>query len=244
MPTTLGKPDCETCDGDGWVSVDDDGVRRLRHCDCVRQGRQTYADGVPLEFRDARLASYRRLPGNTAAVKAAEAFLAADRGDLLLIGPVGSGKTRLACTVLNEAHVGGRRGLFLRVPKLLLELQLLFGGRSAEERHEERAFCERLFSVPLLVLDDLGVEKASDYSSRTLYTVYEERSDRGLRTIWTSNLGLAPPPTQRGRTDRPPTLGEFLGDDRLPSRLAGRAAIAYLQCADQRLPFGRGRDAD
>jgi hypothetical protein len=89
------------------------------------------------------------------------------------------------------------------------------------------------------VLDDLGVEKASDYSGRTLSTIYEERSDRGLRTIWTTNLGLAPDPKDRSKPSRPPTLSEFFNDDRLTSRLAGRATVAYFTTRDQRLPLNR-----
>lgn len=256
MPTDVIERTCpiEQCDGTGWRYVTG-GTGSIQtqegmpvrgsvvRCDC-RLKRQPYADGVPLEFRDATLANYRVMAGNKAAVTVARLFLAGS-GDLFLVGPVGAGKSRLACAVLNEHYATARSGLFLRVPKLLLDLQLMFGDRkSDDQRAEERAYCERLFSTSLLVLDDLGVEKASDYSNRTLYTVYEERSDRGLRTIWTSNLGLARDPRfKAGDPRRPPTLGEFLGDDRLPSRIAGRAEIAYIQCTDQRLPF-RGRDGE
>lgn len=227
---------CQLCEGTKWKSVGHGVVR----CDCVEATRIKFADGVPLEFRDAAFGNYRQQVGNRAALKVAKAFLEG-AGDLLFIGPVGCGKTRLACTVLNEHHRTTRGGFFVRVPKLLLDLQLMFGAnKSPEDRAEERAFCERLYSASLLVLDDLGVEKASDYTNRTLYTIYEERCDRGLRTIWTSNLGLAPDPGQRANPNRPPTLSEQLGDDRLTSRLGGRATVAFFSTRDQRLPFRAG----
>lgn len=231
---------CEQCEGTGWKSVTGGVIR----CECVRAARVKFADGVPLEFRDASFDTYRVQVGTKSAVAAAKAFLAG-AGDLLLIGPVGCGKTRLACTILNEHHRQAKGGFFVRVPKLMLDLQLSFGPmKSLEDRAEERRYLERLFTTPLLVMDDLGVEKGSEYTVRTLYTVYEERCDRGLRTIWTSNLSLAPDPKERQSATRPPTLGEFLGDDRLPSRMAGRGVVAYLNAADQRLPFTRrgGRD--
>jgi DNA replication protein DnaC len=232
---------CPLCEGTGWVEEcrclsvgpDSKAPRRMTRCVCWLRKHATYAQGVPAEFREARLENYRPMPGNRSALRAAKACLEGNR-DLYLVGPTGSGKTRLACSVLNEF---ARDGRFIRVPKLLLDLQLLMtDGKSADDRLHERRYCEQLFSVKLLVLDDVGVEKPSQYTNRTLYTLYEERGDRGVRTIWTSNLGLARDP--RFAPDDPrqsETLGEFLGDDRLPSRIAGRAEIAFLKCPDQRL---------
>lgn len=236
-PTT--EPTCRQCDDTGWVEQHPGQIpRRMQRCACfVQKHTRTYADGVPREFRDARLENYRAMPGNRAALRAARACLDGE-DDLFLVGPIGSGKTRLACSVLNEHFLRTGSGLFIRTPKLLLDLQLLIvgDGKTVENRARDRDYCERLFSVSMLVLDDIGVEKPSQFTNRTLYTVYEERGDRGLRTIWTSNLGLARDP--RFAPDDPrqtSTLGEFLGDDRLPSRIAGRAEIAFLDCPDQRL---------
>jgi DNA replication protein DnaC len=230
---------CPRCDGTKWTPAPD-GQRGVVRCPCVAATRAKFADGVPLEFRDATFNTYREEAGNKAALAVATKFLDGT-GDLYLHGPVGCGKTRLACTILNEAQrQQASSALFVRVPKLLLDLQLLFGPTHTND-DDERQFYAHLFSVPFLALDDLGVEKGSEYTTRTLYTIYEERSDRGHRTIWTSNLGLAP---EGQRPDRPPTLGEFLGDDRLPSRIAGRGPVVFLNVGDQRLPFRRGRRRD
>lgn len=220
-------PVCELCDGTGFVVADPDApVRRMKHCTCVRARQGKAAEGVPFEFREARLANYRAMPGNRSAIAAAKAFLAGHCLDLFLMGGVGCGKTRLACSVLNDRFAETRDALFVRTPKLLLDLQLM--GRDDTERGEERRYLERLCSVGVLVLDDLGVEKPSHWTNTRLYTVYEERGDRGLRTIWTSNLALG-------------DLGEFLGDDRLPSRIAlrvgGADPVGYgaIECPDQRV---------
>jgi DNA replication protein DnaC len=105
-------------------------------------------------------------------------------------------------------------------------LHQLQPGRDVEEIADlER----RLFTVDLLVLDDVGAERdqASDYTRRTLLMIYEERGDRALRTLWTSNKTLQ-------------QLGDMQDDDRLASRIAGRASVVRLEGADQRLRSVRG----
>jgi hypothetical protein len=82
----------------------------------VRQ-RQWAAD-VPREFQDAKLGNYRVLPGNGQAIALAKRFVAGASNDvdLLPIGSVGSGKTRLAASVLNELFAATKVGWFVRCP--------------------------------------------------------------------------------------------------------------------------------
>ena len=226
---------CELCDGAGWVEqTPGEWPRHVTRCSCWLKNRATWADGVPLEFRDARLANYAPLPGNQAAIRAAKACLREGR-DLFLVGPVGSGKTRLAASVLNEHFDATHSGRFLRVASWLDELRL-----SGNDRSQELHARERMSAVPMLVLDDLGLQTPSQFANLELAKLSDSRWDRGVRTIWTSNLALSCGKYDPSDPDRPQTLGEFLGDDRLPSRLAGRSEIAFLDVPDQRVR-GRGR---
>ena len=134
-------------------------------------------------------------------------------------GSVGTGKTRLACTVLNEAwHTEEWAVAFARVPRLLYQLQPHAVVETAET-------FEQLTAARLLVLDDLGAERdaATDYTRRTLLMLYEARHDAGRRTVWTSNK-------------RPSAIGAFMGDDRLASRITGRCRVVELEGRDWRLP--------
>ena len=152
-----------------------------------------------------------------AALAKAQAFLGGAR-DLFLCGGVGAGKTRLACTIANEHRLKGKAALFVRVP---MALHLLQPGRDVEEIADlER----RLFETNVLVMDDIGAERdqATDYTRRTLLMIYEERGDRGLRTIFTSNKSIQ-------------QLAEMQDDDRLASRIAGRADVVLLTTPDQRM---------
>lgn len=177
-----------------------------------------HASGVPYEFRSARLSDYEELAGNKAALQKARAFLDSTGRDLYLFGGVGAGKTRLACSMLNEHFLRRRVALFVRVPMALYELQ---PGRHADDIAQlER----RLIHTDLLVLDDIGAERdqATDFTRRTLLMLYEARGDQGLRTIWTSNKSLD-------------ELAAMQDDDRLASRIAGRADVVKLTTSDQRM---------
>ena len=108
---------------------------------------------MPREFRDARWSTWRKATDNRHALAEARSFLRAGDGgpDLFLCGPVGTGKTRLACTVLNEAWKSGERSMaFERVPILLYRLQPHGAAADTTETFD------RLAAAKLLVLDDLG----------------------------------------------------------------------------------------
>lgn len=176
-----------------------------------------HADGVPVEFHTSRFANFSEDDSNRAALTKAQAWLAGDL-DLYLTGGVGAGKTRLACAIANASHEARKWPLFVRVPMILHQLQ---PGRPVEEI---AALEDRLFSRPILILDDIGAERdmATDYTRRTLLMMYEERHDRGLRTVFTSNKTIQ-------------QLADMQDDDRLASRIAGWADVVRLTTPDQRM---------
>jgi DNA replication protein DnaC len=213
---SLPKGTCERCYGVGMVGPS-------KCPDCNTSVDDVYAVGVPYEFQSAAMANYLIADGNKTALAKAEAFIKGNR-DLYLTGGVGAGKTRLACSIINDLFRKGKSARFARVPMLLHQLQ---PGRSAEDIAEiER----QMFTAGVLVLDDIGAERdmATDYTRRTLLMIYEERGDRGLRTIFTSNKTLA-------------ELGQMQDDDRLSSRIAGRADAVKLTVPDQRMQQARSR---
>jgi DNA replication protein DnaC len=214
------------CDGSGWLRVVTGNVERTVRCDCFRAKRSKFADGVPVGFDAARLENYRDRQGNALALAAAREWLEGKRSDLYLWGGVGSGKTRLACSLLNEAHARGQGAYFVRVPFLML-LQLQ-GMDDPEKKAEANAILDKCMKADPIVLDDIaGAENASDFSRRVIVTLYDQRIDHGLRTIWTSNVNLQ-------------GLMTYYGDDRLPSRIAGAVGETIeLTCEDFRLEGNR-----
>lgn len=205
---------CERCYGVQFVAHQyGPADRRTERCpEC--NAPTPHADGVPVEFQLARFDNYRVADGNSTALDRARKFMTGAR-DLYLSGGVGAGKTRLACTIANEWFAIRRSALFVRVPMVLHQLQ---PGRDPGDLEQ------KLFTTSLVVLDDIGAERdaATDYTRRTLLMIYEERCDRGLRTIFTSNKSVQ-------------ELGTMSDDDRLSSRIAGRADLIKLSTADQRM---------
>lgn len=137
-------------------------------------------------------------------------------GNLYLHGECGSGKTHLACMIARRVLDSGADALYVQPGKFLRRVR----GKSGDE---EQAEIDRLVRMPLLVIDDLGTEKDTEYAVQILYEVINDRImayRNGL--VVTSNLPLA-------------ELARKLGDDRLPSRLAGLCEVIKIGGEDWRL---------
>jgi DNA replication protein DnaC len=107
--------------------------------------------------------------------------------DLVLIGNTGSGKTHLAVSILREHVKRDRKGQFITVPELLMEIRKSYKGDSFDD---ESRIMGRYAEASLLVLDDLGAEKTTDWSVDRLYLIIDRRYREAMPTIITTNLTL------------------------------------------------------
>lgn len=105
------------------------------------------------------------------------------REDVLFVGPVGVGKTYLACALGHVACRAGHSVLFLRADKMLRELH-----QCRADNSQERAL-RRLLAVDLLIIDDFGLRRLDSEQSSDLYEIIIERHRRSA-TIVTSNRGV------------------------------------------------------
>lgn len=99
---------------------------------------------------------------------------------LLLLGQVGTGKTWLACAIANMVIDEGYTALFTSFNRIYNRLMESFEGK--EEVMEE------LVKPDLLILDDLGVERGTEYMQEVVFSVLDKRINSLKPMIITTNL--------------------------------------------------------
>ncbi len=121
------------------------------------------------------------------AFRAAMAFADDPRGWFVLQGANGCGKTHLASAIANKALGNGQGVFFAVVPDLLDSLRASFA--PGNETPYDETF-DRIRNVDLLILDDLGAQKASEWAQEKLYQVVNYRHVAGLPTVVTTDQSL------------------------------------------------------
>lgn len=105
-------------------------------------------------------------------------------GWLVLMGPVGVGKTHLATAAANAAMDANRVVLFATVVDLLDHLRATYAPTS-ELVYDE--LVARIRSADLLVLDDLGTQRSTPWADEKLFQLLNHRSQHRLPTVITMN---------------------------------------------------------
>jgi DNA replication protein DnaC len=105
------------------------------------------------------------------------------RQDVLFLGPVGVGKTFLACALGHSACRAGFKSLFLRSDHLLRMIH-----QSRADNSTERVI-RSLLAPNLLIIDDFGLRRLNPQQSSDFYEVIIERHRRAS-TIVTSNRSI------------------------------------------------------
>jgi DNA replication protein DnaC len=182
------------CDGSGWILGPEDVARP---CECrerrvSRARSRGVASVIPSKYRGL---GFDRPPitefDSTVVgvvreyVESLDANLEAGRG-LWLMGDVGTGKTSLAMLVSKAALEAGRSVAIYSLPRLLARIRRTYDAEAGEQSYLE--FFERLTSVDLLHVDDLGAEKRTDWVLEQLYALVDERYESQRSIVVTTNL--------------------------------------------------------
>lgn len=136
---------------------------------------------------------------------------------LFINGVPGCGKTVFACSVAKKYLENGTVK-FISYPSFIMQLQSSF--KAEKENPYEMANKVAKFEG-LLIIDDMGAEKLTDFVRQITYFILNEREQWNLKTIITSNFSLS-------------QLDEQV-DSRISSRIAGMCKILKLNGRDRRL---------
>ncbi len=122
-----------------------------------------------------------------AAVTTAREYAEGPYGWLVVMGHNGCGKTHLAAAIANKALKRGDSVFFAVVPDLLDHLRASFHP-TAETTYDETF--DQVRNAGLLILDDLGAQKASPWAEEKLYQIVNYRSVSRLPTVVTTDLDV------------------------------------------------------
>jgi DNA replication protein DnaC len=185
------------CDGSGWVLGPEDVARP---CECrerrmARRRARGVRSVIPRRYRDVSLEIARNDGVSPVLLKIVGEFLQdigarLDEGrGLWLAGKVGTGKTALAMLISKTALEEGRTVAIYSLPKLLARVRATYEKDLGGDSYTQ--FFDRLISVDLLHIDDLGVEKRSDWVLEQLYAIVNERYEMERSMLVTTNLEQA-----------------------------------------------------
>ncbi|MGE5590977.1 MAG: ATP-binding protein [Bacillota bacterium] len=182
-------PECR-CDREARDKAIAEEEARRREEDLRQRIEQS---GLPARYQRATFEAFEPARGTEKAVaicrEYAASFARGVEDGLLVRGPKGAGKTHLAAAVALSLLQSGFRVAFWNVPLVLDEIRSSFGARSdKEERASE--IMERARRADLLILDDIGTEKPSEWVVERLYLVVEMRYQDLKPLIVTTNASM------------------------------------------------------
>ena len=230
-----------------------DGRFAAEACDCrheVRVVALVERARIPRRYQHCLFESYQTGstfdPSLVAARLTAQQFVdgypvTTEGRGLLLTGSIGVGKTHLAVGILHSLIVEkGVRGLFCDYRELLKQIQHSYNPQVATT---ELDILRPVFEAEVLVLDELGASKPTEWVWDTVAHILNTRYNDKRTTIITTNYADAPPggiATGPRNAMRDETLGDRIGE-RMRSRLAEMCVTVQMNGNDFRQKVGRAR---
>jgi DNA replication protein DnaC len=245
---------CSLCEGSGLRMVEEGGRQVARPCECRiqrRAARMLEHAHIPKRYEHCSLDNYvsgfrgadRTLAAaHLRARKFVEGYPVETAGTgLLITGSIGVGKTHLAVGIL-QALVAerGASGLFYDYRDLLKQVQNSYNQKVAATEME---VLRPVFETEVLVLDELGAAKPTDWVWDTVAHILNTRYNDRRTTIITTNYANAGPlgaeqgspgangPARAAMRDE--TLGDRIGE-RMRSRLQEMCVVVEMQGEDFR----------
>ncbi|PYS80785.1 MAG: DNA replication protein DnaC [Acidobacteria bacterium] len=186
------SPVCQLCFGTGLEVVPGKGARR---CDCRTQeshAKLISAARIPRRYAHCTLQNFYNAQGNSHIWRAfgeaqrliKDYYPGMDRG-LIFMGPVGVGKTHLSVAILQGLIEKGVPCMFREFGALLKEIQDSYNPVS---KSSEMKVLAPVYQSEVLVLDELGASKPTDWVRDTMMQIINTRYNDKKLTVFTTNF--------------------------------------------------------
>lgn len=156
---------------------------------------------LPKSSEGWTLESYRRIARDerekVSALRAAVGFVDGDLArmtppyrNLYLFGQYGTGKTGIAVSILKARMERGQPGVYYTLPELLERVRRTFDRPRGDASDDTETLLRKLQDIDLLVLDDIGVERPTEWVLEKLFQILDGRMRNMRETVYTSNLNF------------------------------------------------------
>ena len=185
---------CKECADTGFI----DGVRM---CKCFREGlikatilssgignlidNQSF-DNFDIEWYRDDINNYERMKFNLNVAKNYCKNFPKSKGNLLLIGKTGTGKTHISTAIAREIINLGYDVIYDSVQNIVADFE---DDKFRRSYNTEELKAEKYLECDLLIIDDLGTEFSSQMTLSCIYNLLNTRHNKGLATIISTNLG-------------------------------------------------------
>ncbi|MBR2715677.1 MAG: ATP-binding protein [Ruminococcus sp.] len=194
---------CDKCDDTGYIELDNKTIT----CECYKKLlSETACDELnkisPLSlstFDSFNLDYYSETPDDKGRVpykrmsqiydyclNYAKTFTDKSKS-LLMKGETGLGKTHLSLAIANEVISKGYSVVYVSAPDILSKLEREHFSYSYSKEHE---IMQSLLECDLLIIDDLGTEFITQFTSAAVYNLFNSRISSGKPVIINTNLGV------------------------------------------------------
>ena len=245
---------CPLCEDTGLrLIVGRDGERYAQPCECrlqLQAARLLKRAAIPKRYEHCTLDTFEPGFGQADQSLAAAYMMARHFVDgypvttegrgLLLTGTVGVGKTHLAVGIAQALiFEKGVRALFCDYRELLKRIQESYNAQVATT---ELQILAPVFEAEVLILDELGAQKPTDWVWDTVALILNTRYNDKRTTLITTNYPNAPAALARdaGKANREETLGDRIGE-RMRSRLAEMCVEVEMRGSDLRQSVKKAR---
>ncbi|MCI9174429.1 MAG: ATP-binding protein [Lachnospiraceae bacterium] len=246
---------CQKCRDTGYYEIEKDGYTYMHECECGKIQRERIESklafaSIPKEFEGQTVDNFRTdcystgtgrelaEMAKTIAKRYVELFDEIQetnaKGLYFHSGVKGSGKTRLAVSIANDLiSLKGIPAKFSTTIQILDQIKNTWGERARgcdeiNQARTEESLIRDIVSVPVLIVDDIGVEQPKDWINERFYNILNGRMIEKRITIFTSNYRIE----------------ELQLDDRIVSRIDKMALPIEFPAESVRAALSRKENND